>query len=142
MKKILAIPAAAFLLFATAAAPVHAGDREWATAGKILTGILGVTILGNAIANSYAYPAPVYAPPPRAYYPPEVVWVPGHYETRFERTWVPGRWVIERFGRHGRDYDDDYGHDHERRARRVWVPGHYERVEVTVWVPGHWEERG
>lgn len=127
MKKILAIPVAAVLLVAMAAAPVHAGDRGWATAGKILTGILGVTILGNAIAHSHAYPAPVYAPPPRVYYPPEVVWVPGRYETHYERRWVPGYWEIERFGRH---------------SRRMWVPGYYERVAVTVWIPGHWEERG
>lgn len=143
MKKILAIPIAAVLLATMTAAPVHAGDRGWATAGKILTGIIGVTILGNALANAHAYPAPVYAPPPRAYYPPEVVWVPGRYETRLEKRWVPGHWEIERFGRHGHDDDDGYYYDdHRRRERRVWIPGHYETVEVTAWIPGHWEERG
>lgn len=142
MKKILAIPVAVIVLATLTAAPVHAGDREWATAGKILTGILGVTILGNAIANAHAYPAPVYAPAPRAYYPPEVVWVSGHYGLRYERSWVPGHWEIERFARHGHGDDDFFDDDHGRRGRRVWVPGHYERVEVAVWIPGHWEERG
>ena len=61
MKKVLSILAAVILTGTLAAAPAQAGQREWATAGKILTGIIGVTILGNAIANAQAYPAPVYA---------------------------------------------------------------------------------
>ena len=143
MKKILAILVAVALAAVMTAAPARAGSREWATAGKILTGIIGVTILGNAIANAHPYPARVYAPPPRVYYPPEQVWVPGRYETRYERRWIPGHWEIERYGRHGRGYDDDsYDDRHDRRGRRVWVPGYYDRVEVTVWIPGHWEERG
>jgi len=138
MKKILAIIVAAGLLAAIAAAPVSAGDRGWATTGKILTGIIGLNILGHAIANSYPYPAPVYGPPPGAYYPPEQVWVPGHYETRIQRQWISGHWEIERFGRHGRgdDYDDD---DYRHETRRVWIPGHYREAEMSVWIPGHWE---
>ncbi|HJX14443.1 MAG TPA: hypothetical protein VJ386_01840, partial [Candidatus Deferrimicrobiaceae bacterium] len=65
MKKLIAIAATAAFLAAVAPSPALAGDRGWATAGKILTGIIGVTILGNAIANSQPYPAPVYAPAPR-----------------------------------------------------------------------------
>ena len=143
MKKILSILVVASLAAVLAAAPVQAGQREWATAGKILTGIIGVTILGNAIANAQAYPVPVYAPPPRVYYPPEQMWVPGRYEARYERRWVPGHWEIDRVGRHGRGHDDDDYEDRPPlRGHRVWVPGHYERVEVTVWIPGHWEDRG
>ncbi|OGP35220.1 MAG: hypothetical protein A2X88_03660 [Deltaproteobacteria bacterium GWC2_65_14] len=143
MKKILAILVAVALVAVMTATPARAGDRGWATTGKILTGIIGVTILGNAIANAQAYHAPVYAPPPRVYYPPEQVWVPGRYETRYERRWVPGHWEIERFDRHGRGYDDDSYDDRPgRRGRRVWIPGYYDRVEMTVWIPGHWQERG
>lgn len=140
MKKILAIIVAACLVGTVAAVPAHAGDRGWATAGKILTGVIGLSILGNAIAHSHPYPAPVYAPPPRSYYPPEQVWVPGRYETRLDREWIPGHWEVERYGRnrHGGD-DDDYDDDYGRRTRRHWVPGHYRNVEVRVWVPGHWE---
>lgn len=143
MKKLVAIAVAAGFL-AAAPSPALAGDREWATAGKILTGIIGVTILGNAIADAHYHPAPVYAPPPRVYYPPEEVWIPGHYEARVERRWIPGHWEVERIGR---DYDDDYGDRNGRkygrhRAKRIWVPGHYRDVEVRVWIPGHWEVRG
>jgi hypothetical protein len=137
MKKILAIIVATGLLAATTAAPASAGDRGWATAGKILTGIIGLNILGHAIANSYPYPAPVYGPPPRAYYPPEQVWVPGHYETRIQRQWIPGHWEIERFDRYGRGDDED--DDYRRETRRVWIPGHYREAEMSVWIPGHWE---
>ena len=145
MKKVIAIAAAAAFLAASAPSPALAGDREWATAGKILTGIIGVTILGNAIANSYPYPAPVYAPAPRVYYPPEEVWVPGYYESRIERRWVPGHWEIEGAGRHygDDDYGDRYDNGYRRdRGRRIWVPGYYRDAEVRVWIPGHWEVRG
>lgn len=142
MKKILAILVAACLAVVFTTGPAYAGDREWATAGKILTGIIGVTILGNAIANAQAYPAPAYAPPPRAYYPPEPVWVPGRYETRYERRWIPGHWEIDRAGRHGGHDDDAYDDRPPHRRHRVWVSGHFEMVEVTVWIPAHWEDRG
>jgi hypothetical protein len=137
MKKILAIFVAAALLAAVTASPVSAGDHGWATAGKILTGIIGLNILGHAIANSYPYPAPAYGPPPGYYYPGEQVWVPGHYESRIRRQWVPGHWEIERFG--GRHDHDDYDDDYRYETRRVWIPGHYRDIEVTVWIPGHWE---
>ncbi len=145
MKKLVAIVVAAVFLAAAAPSPALAGDSEWATAGKILTGIIGVTIIGNAIANAHPHPAPVYAPPPRAYYPPEEVWVPGHYEARIERRWIPGHWEVERAGR-GHHDDDEYGRHYrghrKHRARRIWVPGHYRNVEVRVWIPGYWELRG
>ncbi len=144
MKKLVAIAVAAVFLVA-ASSPAVAGDRGWATAGKILTGIIGVTILGNAIANAHPHHVPVYAPPPRVYYPPDEVWVPGRYEARIERRWIPGHWELERAGR-GYDDDDEYGERYKgygnHRARRVWVPGHYRDVEVRVWIPGHWELRG
>ncbi|HEY7527910.1 MAG TPA: hypothetical protein VH660_02065, partial [Candidatus Deferrimicrobiaceae bacterium] len=133
MKKILAIFVAAALLAAVTASPVSAGDHGWATAGKILTGIIGLNILGHAIANSYPYPAPAYGPPPGYYYPGEQVWVPGHYESRIRRQWVPGHWEIERFG--GRHDHDDYDDDYRYETRRVWIPGHYRDFEVTVWIP-------
>jgi hypothetical protein len=144
MNKLIATAVAVAFLTVAGPSPAHAGESEWATAGKILTGVIGVTILGNAIANSRPYPVPVYAPPPRAYYPPEEIWVPGHYETRVESRWVPGYWEVERFER---GYDDHYGGrpgngygDHH--ARRIWVPGHYRDVQVRMWIPGYWTRQG
>ena len=104
-------------------------------AGGFIAGLLGGAILGTVLSHSYE---PLYAPAPRTYYapPPEQVWVPGRYETRYERQWVPGHWEVERYSRHGED-DDGY-----TRGRRVWVPGWYEEVRARVWRAGHWEERG
>ncbi len=137
MKKAIVIMLAIGLLAAPSAA--RAGDHGWATAGKILTGVIGLHILGHAIADSYE--PYYYAPAPRTYYapPPEQVWVPGRYETRYRRQWVPGHWEVERDYRHGEDDEDDDGYS---RGRRVWVPGRYEETPTRVWLPGHWEERG
>ena len=69
----------------------HGGYYGGNSAGAFFVGVLGGAILGTVLSHSYA---PAYAPAPRAYYapPPEQVWVPGHYEGRYERQWVPGHW--------------------------------------------------
>ncbi len=68
----------------------RAGDREWAVAGKILTGLVVVSAVSHAVAAEsrcatvyYAEPAPCgaygygysYCPPP----PPRVVYAPPVY---------------------------------------------------------------
>ena len=108
------------------------------SAGAFFVGLVGGAILGTVLSRSYE---PVYAPAPRVYYtpPPEQVWVPGRYETRNERQWIPGHWAVERYSRQGEDDEDDDGYSS---GRRVWVPGRYEEVRTRVWLPGHWEERG
>lgn len=78
MKKVATVLAVGGLLLA-GAQQSHAGDREWATAGKVLTGV----IAGAVIAKSFE-PAPVYtetrvvyqpAPAPVVYQPaPTVVY--------------------------------------------------------------------
>src|SRR5438128_12680715 len=53
-----------------------AGDREWATAGKILTGVVAGTVIASAIepAPVYVYPAATwYTPPPQVYVSPAPV---------------------------------------------------------------------
>ncbi len=62
--------------------PSFAGDEEWATAGKVLAGVVGFGILTNAIADHHCYeshydyysPAPVYRPAPVCYYPERPVY--------------------------------------------------------------------
>jgi len=55
----------------------QAGDREWATAGKVLTGVIAGAALVQALQPP---PAPVYTAPPVAYVPapapPPVVYAP------------------------------------------------------------------
>lgn len=60
-------------LFGMNLARVQAGDSEWATAGKILTGVVAGTALARVFCPPvYEAPAVVYVPPP----PPAVVYVP------------------------------------------------------------------
>lgn len=74
---------------------------------------------------------------------PRRVWVPGHYEVRCERVWVPGAcervWVPPVY---------QWRHDSCGRAYQVLVcdgywktvehPGRWENREVKVWVEGCW----
>jgi hypothetical protein len=142
MKKLIALLLTAGLLAAVPGSASAGGRGGYSGhgghgAGGFFVGLLGGAILGSVLSHAYE---PVYAPAPRVYYapPPEQVWVPGRYETRYERQWVPGHWEVERYSRHGGNYDDD-GYSG---SRRVWIPGRYEEVPVRVWLPGHWEERG
>lgn len=74
------------------------------------------------------------------------VWVPGHYEMREERVWVPGAcrrvWVEPVYS---------WRSDYRGCRRRVLVregywesvqePGHYETRRFRVWVEGCWTSR-
>ena len=54
-----------------------ASDREWATAGKILTGVVAGTVIAGAFERApvYSYqPATWYAPPPPVYVQPAPVY--------------------------------------------------------------------
>ncbi|MBI3830079.1 MAG: hypothetical protein HY291_11210 [Planctomycetes bacterium] len=85
------------------------------------------------------------------YYAPAVerVYVPGHYETRYEtvlvqpsrveRRWIPDA-IETRVDRYGREYSvivrrgywEEYAQppQYENRAVSVWVPGYYQDVSV------------
>jgi hypothetical protein len=96
MKKLIAIMLMVGL-FAAVAGSAFAGGRGGYYghggygAGAFFAGLVGGAILGTVLSHSYE---PAYAPAPQVYYapPPEQVWVPGHYEGRYERQWVPGHY--------------------------------------------------
>jgi hypothetical protein len=80
MKKLIAV--AAVLAFAGAQLQTaKAGDREWATAGKILTGVAIGAVIAGAVDSHAGYSVtystgPAYYPAPRVVCPPPVVYVP------------------------------------------------------------------
>lgn len=54
-----------------------AGDREWATAGKVLTGVVAGAFIARALdPGPPVYVAPAYAPAPVVYHTPPVVYQP------------------------------------------------------------------
>ncbi len=137
----------------------YAGDKEWATAGKILAGVVGVAIV-HEIATSghrdrYVHVSRRYygTPVRRVRYvrSPRRTWVPGHYEIRCERIWIEGYWEqiwippeyrqvrVTRYDPWGRPVT------HWKRVLvregyydRIWHEGYWETREVREWVPGHW----
>jgi len=142
MKTILKVVAvAASLALITAAVPTksYAGDDEWATAGKVLTGVAAVgliAILASQADGHTSVHASYGAPPPRQ-------WIPGHYECRRERVCHPAHWdtVVDpaQYGwvRHGCRWE--YVMVKPECVRRIWVPERTEWREAKVWVPGHFE---
>jgi hypothetical protein len=72
MKTKIGLLTLAGLMTAGSFQPVLAGDREWATAGKVLTGVMAGSILARAFEPA---PTVVYAPPP-VYYTQTVVAAP------------------------------------------------------------------
>jgi hypothetical protein len=91
---------------------------------------------------------PTFRAPVRASYThaPRHIWVPGHYESRFETVWVPARnervWVAPvfelRFDPCGRPVQVEVCAGY---WKTIHHPGCHERREVRVWVPGHYELR-
>lgn len=82
MKKIIAV-AAGLALAGTQLQTARAGDREWATAGKILTGVAVGAVIVSAVnaqadcaLNYYRGPGCVFPPPPPVVGAPRVVCAP------------------------------------------------------------------
>ena len=84
MKKII-VAVTVLTLAAASLQTSKAGDREWATVGKILTGVAAVSLVAHAVDNrsanySVSYssyvPAPCFAPRVFCAPQPQVVYVP------------------------------------------------------------------
>jgi hypothetical protein len=118
------------LIAAVGAAPAKAGDFSFQVKGK--KGSIGIH-LGSGHHGGHSSARPVgYAPRH---------WVPAHYETRYERVWIPGReervWIAPVY---------QWRYDSCGRAIRVCVqqgywntvctPGRYESRPRQVWVEG------
>ena len=67
MKKII-MAFVCMLLVMAMSCNVQAGEREWATAGKILTGVVVAGALINAVTPSYTETVTYCPPPPPVYY--------------------------------------------------------------------------
>ena len=126
----------------------YAGDKEWAAAGKILTGFIGLNILAEAIHDSSPVTY-VSRRPDRCYrntvryYEPRQCWVPGHYQIVQERVWIPGEtrkiWVPAKYcwkWRNGRKVKVRVRDGYYRYEN---VDGHYETVKKKIWVEGYWK---
>ncbi len=73
--KTAVLAAAVVSIAAASIIPVHAGDREWSTAGKVLTGVVAAGVIAEAF-RPHCPPPVVYAPAPVVYAPAPVVYAP------------------------------------------------------------------
>ena len=135
MKKMI-FAAVAVAVVGMSVQTARAGDREWATVGKVLTGVAAGVVISRAVdcqptyvSASYGYPAPAYSvsytvatpppcPPPAPVYcaPPPVVYAPApvvYYAPR-PVYYAPAP-VYVSYGYYGRGYG--YGHGHYRGCR-------------------------
>lgn len=95
--------------------PAHAGDREWATVGKILTGVVGAGLIYETFNNGYYYRDGYYYRP-RTYYR-------SYYE-------VPDVIIIERPSR-GPYYHRRHGYYRDRYYDRVnYRPRHHYKRRI------------
>ncbi len=137
---------------AIAAVPLRssvAGDKEWATAGKVMAGLAALAIISDLVADHPV--VHVHHPAPRRVIHVNVsrrVWVEGRYVEAVQEVWVPSRfdsiweppvhervWVATTYGGRWQEIIVRPGF-----YKRVWCPGHYAQTVETRWIPGHWEE--
>jgi hypothetical protein len=140
-------------LFSTSS-KAFARDKDWAAAGKVLTGIIGLGILADALDSTphhYEHPynryavRPYYCPPPVVSCPPPCVnnrWIPGHYEIVEQQVFIPGEtrrlWVDPQYVREWHNGCPVYIQVKNGHYRCETTPGHYETRSVQQWVDGYW----
>ena len=98
MKKILAISLVVVGLL-SAVGSVYAGDREWATAGKILTGVVAADVLTGGHSRPYYHGYDPY------YYSPSPYYYSGYYAPTYYRRPYHGRYRHHRYSRPVYVYD-------------------------------------
>ena len=80
MKTVPVLVVATLALAGSSLTPAHAGDREWAVAGKVLTGVVAAGVIAEAFRPAPVAPttAVVYQAPPTVVYQaaPAVVYHP------------------------------------------------------------------
>lgn len=152
MKKIAIIACVILGISQFYVSDVYAGQKEWARAGKVLTGIIGLNILSNAIHDStqmryeHAYSSRRYHNgynnKNERHCKRQREWVAGYYQTVREDIWVPTEtrkiWVESRYKikcHHGRK---EHIKVRDGYYRYKTIPGHYETVEKKIWVEGWW----
>ena len=141
----------------------YAGDKEWATAGKILAGVVGLAAVQQIAKNqrhdgynrrTVYYGAPThrqkrvyYHRAPRRIHRQRRIWVPGRHITEEVKVWVPGveekiwvppryerQWVADRRGGYWEEVLVEEGHWRYERQ-----PGHFEIHTQRRWVSGYWK---
>ena len=73
--KTAVLAAAVVSIAAASIIPVHAGDREWSTAGKVLTGVFAAGVIAEAF-RPHCPPHGVYGPAHVVYAPARIVYAP------------------------------------------------------------------
>lgn len=160
-KTIAAVLIAAVALIALPKPTAYAGDKEWATAGKILAGVVGAAIIHEAVTSNNRTATVVRTeyrgePVRRVRYvqsPPRRQWVPGHYVARTERHWVDGWyeqvWIPAEYKQVRVIHRDRWGRTSttwkqvlvcEGHYEKVWHEGYWETRQVREWVPGCWAD--
>lgn len=131
----------------------YAGDKEWATAGKVMAGLAALAILSEVVSDRAPVQHVVYSPAPHArrvitVQVPRRVWVEGRHVEVVREEWVPGHtervwvppaydrvWVATPHGGYWREALVQPGHH-----QTIRHPGHKVLRRELQWVPGHWED--
>ncbi|MEN8148756.1 MAG: hypothetical protein ABFS86_02965 [Planctomycetota bacterium] len=132
-------------------APRSTVDRARRTAPRATTlrphrptsRVVGAPPRGRAYGRLHPRPLPrpvVRRPVVRR---PALRWVPGHFEERVRRVWIPGYYRTERVPARYAVRTGLLGIRYRilierERTRKVWVEGHVRMKREDVWVPGHW----
>lgn len=110
---------------ALAAGPARAGDSEWATAGKILTGVALVNLFAGTAApacqstRTVEYRSTYYPPPEVVEYrttycpPPPVVVYPSRHVRVYRETYCPPPVYVAPRPRYHDRYESRHGYSHE-----------------------------